>query len=165
MSPRYGLIVEGPEDREALKKLFERLRRLRPRVRTARGNGNLRRKIESYIELLLNRNCDKIIVLKDLDDEDLNELQNEVRPRLHENARFCVAVQSIESWFLADDQALAEVLESSISPIHNPEDIREPKDKIRRIFRQHGKPYIAQRDLPELAGKIRLAVLREMSKF
>ncbi len=161
MSHRVGLVVEGPDDEEVIKKIFEKLHRLQPRVRIARGNGNLRRKIEAYQKLLLGRNCNKIIVLKDLDSANLSELQNEINPKLLRNAKFCVAVQSIESWILADNQALTEVIGHTIRPIYTPEDIGDPKDEIRRIFRQHGKQYIPKRDLPELASKIRLSVVRK----
>lgn len=160
MSRRIGLVVEGRDDKEVIKKIFKKLHRLPPKVRNAKNNGNLRRKIKPYQELL-SRNCNKIIVLKDLNSANLNELQNEIKPKLYPNANFCVAVQSIESWILADNQALTEVIGKTIKPIHNPEKIRKPKDEIIRIFRHHGRKYIASRDLPELADKMRLSIVRK----
>jgi len=59
----------------------------------------------------------------------------------------------LESWLLADEEALGEVLgpRVKIKSIPNPETVPDPKKKLDEIFEKAGKTFHHPRDDPKIA--------------
>ncbi|MCJ7422653.1 DUF4276 family protein [Candidatus Bathyarchaeota archaeon] len=159
MPSRLGCIVEGPEDKDVLARIFQKLG-LPCKILNARGSGNFKRKLSSYIDLLKSSRCNKIVILRDLDCQDQGAVHREFARYDTKDTRFCLAVHELETWLLADHKALSEVLYKQIKPISNPENIHDAKSKMKEIFRKSGKRYMPSRDLPEIAEHLDLRVVR-----
>lgn len=163
MPSRLGFLVEGPDDRDVITQILEKLR-VTFRVRVARGSGNLKRKLPSIRSLMLSSGCTKIIVLKDLNCMDYNEVRSEFEEFTSNNTKICIIIHELESWLLADPIALSNVLHKQIGEISDPENIHDPKSRMRTIFEKSGKRYVPSRDLPEIAGYLNLDAVRRKCK-
>jgi 5S rRNA maturation endonuclease (ribonuclease M5) len=159
MPNRLGCIVEGPDDRDVLTRILQKLG-LPCEIRNARGSGNLKRKLNSYIDLLRSSSCKKIIILRDMDCQDHKALSREFAGYVTKDTKFCLAVHELETWLLADHNALSEVIHRRIRPISNPENIHDAKSKMKEIFQKSERTYIPSRDLPEIAEHLNLSVVR-----
>jgi hypothetical protein len=160
MPSRLGIIVEGPDDASIISQILGKLK-TSFKIREARGSGNLKRKLPSYIELLRSSGCTKIIILRDLDCMDYEAVCHEFARYITDVTKLCLAVHELESWLLADHIALSEVLHRPINTINDPESFHDAKLKMKKIFEQSGKNYIPSRDLPKIAEHLNLSAVRE----
>ena len=160
MLDRLGFLVEGPGDEKVIAQILGKLGK-RFRIRNARGSGNLKRKALSFIRLLTSSNCTKIIILRDLDCMDYEAVQREFSVYLSNKTKLCIVVHELESWLLADNNALSELLGKQVRAIPNPESIHDAKSRMKKIFEKSGKKHIPSRDLPEIARHIDLNVVRK----
>jgi hypothetical protein len=78
-------------------------------------------------------------------------------------ARLLVIAREIETWFLADEEALGDYLGVRVRSFPEPEGILDPKEKLNRIFEKaRGEKcgyYEAGTDPAEIAKRLRLEVL------
>lgn len=136
---KMGFIVEGDTEKILLesqdfKNVITELKAdYIPEIINAEGNGNLLPKnIQKYISILLAKGATKIIVLTDLDNDScVTETKNRIN--LHSDQICIVSKKKIESWFLADTEALKIFIASNITVFENPEDIENPFDEIKRL--------------------------------
>lgn len=97
---------------ETLVKIVADRLRIRIKTRIARGRGNLRDKIVSYA-YELSRYCNKVLAVVDSHCSDPHVVQRDFRNSSASgtiNIQICVVVHAIESWLLADSQALTKKL-------------------------------------------------------
>ena len=154
-----GVVVEEPSAESFVKVIAVRLR-VRIDTVDARGKGNLNRELDNYVDL--HPNCKKIIVLVDSHCcPDPSVVQSQFAtssndPRVH----VCVVVHALESWLLADSQALARRLRATrLRTRSNPESFCQPEEELERLFRIHGKIYIKRRDPSLIAKDLRINVV------
>jgi len=99
----------------------------------ATGNGNLLpQNIEGYTKTLKDKGATTIVILTDLDEDQCITL---TKNRINPSAEYLiiVTIKQIEAWFLADDQAMKNLLSDQNFMIENPEVIKNPFQEIRRL--------------------------------
>ncbi len=147
MPKSLGLVVDGPFDEEAHAAL---LRKLRPGIAiVSRVAGrNLRKAVAILTVDPKLRTCDGVIWVTDAETDNpsqyLKRMRSEVQKAgLGSRTKCVVAVRMLEAWLLADDQALKDV--AGIHAVFlNPENVPDPKRKLRRLLAAKNKTYTAQ---------------------
>ena len=139
-----GLIVEGIYDEAAL---TEFVRKGVPDARIiCRICGNafeLVKKFPAFLEEFRHANdgapVDKAIVVRDADRKNPGDLIAKMESRVANRVypfqkKLLVAVEELEAWLLADEQALSSVTGRAIRRISDPERINDPKARLRTIL-------------------------------
>jgi len=142
---RILVLGEGATDRGTIEAIGKKLK---IRVRFLQMRGNKPDKLKTFIEV--ESEYDKYIILKDLhqsSEEKIREKFNSIRKTLHADLRskvkLSIAKRAIESWFLADLQALERALNCRIdTQIQNPEKVQYPDKKINELLKKSGKTYL-----------------------
>ncbi len=99
----------------------------------ATGNKNLLpHNIERYTQILKDKGATVILILTDLDENKCITLTKD-RINLSNNYVVAVTVKEVEAWFLADIQAMRNLLNDQSFTIDNPEIVENPFEKIRRL--------------------------------
>lgn len=144
---KVGFIVEGGSEKiivesEAFKSMlndndFE----LVTPVIDAKGGGNLLpQNIDVFVERLLAKDVEQILVLTDLEDESSTEV---VRQRIqHEKVTFTfIAVKALEAWYLADSDAMKRWLKVDEFNEPAPEQTPgKPWERLKQIAQTLEKP-------------------------
>jgi hypothetical protein len=70
--------------------------------------------------------------------------------------RYILVVHALESWLMADERAVAQVLGpgAKVKPVTNPEGICKPKRHLSAIFDKAGKDFDHVRDDPKIAKAV-----------
>ena len=160
---RIGFVVEEPSDEKIISEIVRRLG-VQPDMRVVRGKND--RKIRVFAEMLLEGGCEKVVVVKDgdcLELEDVEEERNKIRSRLGlQGVEVCVVVDEIEAWLLADEKAISNYVGSSLQEFGDPERIKKPSEELNRIFRGVGRSYLKGGEDPrEVAKRLDLERLAE----
>lgn len=88
-------------------------------------------KLNSFINILKDEGAIVIFVIRDLEDLDcIIEARNEIK---NDEVVKIIVVKTMESWFLADNQAIKSFLKDEGFYCEFPEQIEKPFDEIRRI--------------------------------
>lgn len=146
-----GVGVEGPSDRHFWDKvLHKHFRGHRFDVRNMKNRGNLIRETPRLMECFRDGHYAAGFTLVDMDDDPcvtavLGLFDDAVRAKVRSGDRsrrpfhICVAVKELESWFLADADAVRSVMPGSAWEV--PEDRRPAaKGHLRKLFKsQFGK--------------------------
>jgi len=109
---KVGLVVED-EYTEAIKEISKKLS-IKPIIRRQRGRISVK-KASAFAEELL-RSCEKVIILGDADCNEEGERERlqriyELLPEgLRERVHICIIVHELESWLLADENAISKRL-------------------------------------------------------
>lgn len=143
-----GLIVEDYYA-EAVKEICRKIS-INPEVRRQRGRISVR-KASSYAKELL-YDCEKVIILADAhcnpegEKKRLGEVYNLLPDALRGCVQICIVVHELESWLLADEDALSRFLgrDVKVKAIANPEEIHDAKDYLDAIFKKAGKTYLTR---------------------
>lgn len=159
-----GVFVEGPTDEEVMSEVVSDLG-VTASVQSL-GGGFDTRKINGYKS---NHGYDEALVLRDTEcgrrDDRYRTLQSDGKiAALDQSTEICFAECAIEAWLLADANALSTVLNEDIDPIPNPENLHDPKGKMRDLFRQardFSSGYIGKRDAPEIADAMDVEVVAD----
>ena len=158
-----GVILEEPSAENLVKIIADRLS-IRIRTRVSRGKGNLRNKIVFHANEL-SRYCNKVLALVDSHCSNPLVVGQDFRNASASstiNIQICVVVHAIESWLLADSQALARKLRTRrLRTRGNPETFCKPEEELGRLFQLHGKQYLKNRDAERI---IELARLRTIAR-
>ncbi|MFQ6093486.1 MAG: DUF4276 family protein [bacterium] len=99
-------------------------------------------------------NIDKIIFCKDSECTDPSEIRNETnlvekeigKPGLSPVPLYIVVVHALESWLMADSEALAQVFGQKVKIISDIERICKPKEFPKDAVSEIGKTFIFSRD-------------------
>ncbi|PWV45358.1 hypothetical protein [Chitinophaga sp. S165] len=154
---KVGFIVEGATEFILLKSMsfneFLKKNNIElVNVINAGGSGNLLpHNIESYIQLLERNEAEKIVILTDLD-QDLCITRTKNRIKSRPQDLLVIAVQQIESWFLACTPAMRQLLKTDDFFFPLPEAERIPYQTINRLMVDHTGRGIGNNS----AGKIKL---------
>jgi hypothetical protein len=170
--PTYGLIVEGEYDAAALTELIRRCAAGNIQVipRQCAQKGSLMKKFPAYLQELHWANqgqaVDKALVIRDADGKNPGELIARMETSIVSRSypfpvKFVVIMQELETWLLADHDALSQVAPRSISEIRGPlESILDPKRRLQSILSDAGIAYTA-----EVARKIAAAANLERIEY
>jgi len=159
-----GFIVEGPSDEKVAEELSRKLR-IQSKIKQMHGTINPK-KAKAFADLLLDMDCENVLILKDSHCSDPAKIEKNLRDRLIEESlrdkidrevKICIVVHAIESWLLADEEAIADYLGSRVKGINNPENECKPDEVLDEIFRKHGKDYLKGGEAPrEIAKRLSL---------
>lgn len=136
---KIGFICEGKTERKILESQnFQQFLQeinvecVRP-VFDAKGSGNLLpENLKETLNSLTAKGAEKIVILTDLDEDACITLTKQ-RITLAENRMIIVAVQKIESWFLADSITLSSLLKKDFY-YQEPEKETVPFEALKKIF-------------------------------
>jgi Domain of unknown function (DUF4276) len=123
--PTFGLIVEGEYDAAALTEFLRRCAEGNIEVlpRQCAQKGSLMKKFPAYLQELrwANRGqaVDKALVIRDADGKNLQELIARMETSIVSRSylfpvKFVVIVQELETWLLADHEALSGHSETNL---------------------------------------------------
>lgn len=163
-----GLIVEGIYDEAAVTELIQKCATSEVDV-ICRPCGNaigLMRQFPSFLESFRHvkegRPVDNAIVIRDADHKDptdlISRMEARVRGRIYPFSRhLLVIVQELESWLLADEEALTSITGRPQRRIQSPESLTDPKARLEKILSDVNIAYTA-----EVARKIATAARTEV---
>lgn len=157
-----GFVVEGPSDEKVVKEICRKLT-IRAEPRLMRGGYNPRRS-QALSKMLLSGGCDKVIVLKGSHSSDPLRVRREIesKQRFTEKVRLCIVVHAIESWLIADENAIGDYLGIRIEKIGDPETCCKPEELLEKIFEKKGREYYKNgRDPAEIAKGLSLSEVAE----
>jgi len=159
-----GFVVEGPSDEKVVEEICQKLQILQ-KIKKMRKAMNPR-KVKAFADFLLDQNCENVIILKDSHCSDPENIEKNLRDRLIEESlrdkidrevRICIVVHAIESWLLADEEAIGDYLRSKVKGIHNPENECQPEDVLDGIFKKNNREYLKGGEAPrEIAKRLSL---------
>ncbi len=91
-------------------------------------------KINSLIEILKEKGAEHIFVIRDLEDLECVILaRNEINS---ESVQKVIVEKTIESWFLADTEALQKVFSSDNIIVEFPEKVKNPFNELKQISKE-----------------------------
>lgn len=148
----YGLIVEGPFDQAMYEALIPRIceRDLSFKTLLCEGKDGLMKNFPGFLRILekvlLGKPVDKALVIRDSDRKDPSAIETEMARRIQRmeyvfplGVKFCVVRREMETWLLADAQAINIVALTrggrQIQEVQGTlEDINDPKAKLRSVL-------------------------------
>ncbi len=169
-----GVIVEGESDEKVIREITHKLG-VNAEIRRSKRGAKIQSptKTKSYVLDLLH-DCDTIIILKDSHCSDPEEIESNFGNRLRElglsidgTISVCIVVHAIESWLLADEEAIGDYLSTTIKEIHNPENACKPEEILDEIFKENNREYLKGGEDPrEIAKRLRLErVIKKCPSF
>ena len=159
---KVGLVVEDKHT-EAIKEIGKKLG-IKPIIRRQRGRINVRKASAFANELL--RSCEKVIILGDADcneegeRERLQRIYGLLPEGLRERVHICIVVHELESWLLADENAISKRLGKNVRAVPNPESIHDAKEYLEELFEEVGEKYLTKFG-GEIAKHVNVEKLRE----
>ena len=161
----YGIVVEGPYDEAALEEMIKKClsNEIEIITRPCGGKNQLMKRFRGFLESFRHEKqgspVDKALVICDADNRDPDELiemmKSEINDRTYPfEVKFIIIVQELETWLLADEEAISRVTQTRSGRIvsrvnENLESITQPKEKLEEILFNANIPYT-----PEVARQI-----------
>lgn len=156
----YGLVVEGYYDEAALKELIQKCAPSGVKVigRPCGPKGNLMNKFRGFLEefrhIKHGSNVDKALVIRDAHNKDSAELKKRMQGTISNRTypfpvKLLVVVQELEVGLLADESAISAVTGKRAPIVKNPENLSDPKEKLKKILSEARISYT-----PEVAQQI-----------
>jgi hypothetical protein len=176
MITRIGVIAEDRSDIdvfcEITRKIAKRDFVIKPFL--GKGCGKLRRECSGWAVNLREQNCTLLVLIHDLDNNEISDLQNQLREALGlspiRNSLIVIPVKEIEAWLLSDEDAIRQAmnLRTRVSRIPNPETIDNPKEHIERLVEQKSqgrKHYLNTVHNKKIASMINIEKLKRCKSF
>jgi hypothetical protein len=173
----YGIVIEGSYDSAAIVEIIKKCLSSEIEIiqRPCGSKSQLMRKFPGFLKEFCyvkeGTHVDKAFVIRDADTKDpvrLDRLAEEMRGKIVGRTypfeiKFVLIVQELETWFLADEEAISRVTQlrsgRTVSRINETlESIVHPKEKLKNILSNAKVPYTA-----EVAREI--AMESELSKI
>ncbi len=140
--PVLGIIVEGSYDEKIIRAFISRMRSEDPVIRPVGGKSKLGKKLPGWLEYFhyQYKDIDKVLVIRDQDQECIKtvveKLQNKLAGHRYPfKIKFCAIKVTIETWLLADERAIGNVVGQHVPPVMGSlEDIENPKDCLMQIL-------------------------------
>jgi len=157
----YGIIVEGPYDSAFYEAVIQRLSpHACVSARVCDGKSNLTRKFPALLKTfeheLAGRPLEMAIVIRDADGKNPEEIEAQMRSKIANRdypfglgVKFFAVPQAMESWLLADVNALNAVSQrrngKRVTKSHEaPESLRNPKGWFREFLTNQNVVYTAE---------------------
>ncbi|MCL0103241.1 DUF4276 family protein [Dehalococcoidia bacterium] len=161
-----GFVVEDNAHEKSVIELAKKMGFQTPGKSITVMNGNKLRKARKYAQIMLSQGCAKVIVLKDMDENRPGELEKRFQEvQFPPQTRLVVITREIETWFLADEEALGKYLRIRVKAFPQPEGISNPKERLNHIFQDvRGKSsgyYEAGMDPAEIAKRLCVRTIEE----
>lgn len=177
--PTFGLIVEGVSDEKALPEIIQKIAGgdIEFIVRPIAATGKFVTMFPAFLQEFekLNIRIDKALVIRDADNRDPREIEQGLKQRLQEKIQgrkspfpfpvnIHVIVQELETWLLADEQAISvitgERASRTVTRIQETlESIQNPRERLTGVLGAD-IPYT-----PEVARRIAEEVNVETIKY
>lgn len=170
----YGIIVEGDYDKDVLEELIKKCvsEKIEVIPRVSDGSSKLMKNFPSFLQSFCFGNegkpVDKAIVIRDADNKDPEKLEEKMRSKIENRSypfevKFIIIVQELETWLLADEEAISKVTQSrsgkSVSRVkENLEEITQPKERLQKLLSGANVSYTPQ-VAKEIAKEINLSKL------
>ena len=174
---RIGMIIEDQSDLDVLNEIVRKLagRRQYKIIRFfGFGAGPIQRKCRAWAEILKQKGCTSLILVRDLDTNSLSSLRASLEAALNPSPIatkiVVIPIMEIEAWLLADHNAIntALGLKKQIKKISSPENIQKPKEKLRDLIylkSEKKKRYVNTAHNIVIAKKLDINNLRRCSSF
>lgn len=164
----FGLVVEGPYDEKALAEIIRKCVQtdIEFVVRLIATKGKFTRifraSLEEFRYVNQGANVDRAFVIRDANHKNAEELIRNMRARIANRnytfpVRFHVIVRELETWLLADEEAISRVTRarSGRTVTRVQEDLESIKDSKERLKRRLGGAGVVY--TPEVARQIAAA--------
>jgi len=168
-----GLLVEGKSDVKALSELARRVLQQTNDLQTIvirkfGGHGDLfnARKVTAVVREMLAKHPDlhKVTAIVDSDcvpaRADRIKAVEAALEGTDPKPQYCLALQALEGWLIADSHAVSQVLGKDVSFGH-PENECQPDELLRRTFRRYGKHFVKDVENLKIARSLNLAVAKQ----
>jgi hypothetical protein len=148
---RIGIIIEGVYDEKAFRRLIERTHtntQVQVIARPCGGVSQLINKFPGYLkEFRYRGDVTRALVVRDGDGKCFADLDRKLRQKIAGWAPYPLQLdlffvrKELETWFLADEKALSDLVGRQVSPQHHPETVLHAKEELKRILSRGGKDY------------------------
>lgn len=172
-----GIIAEDNSDIETISMLISKISKTRRKIKpfVGKGCGKLKRKCNTWANVLKDRGCSTLLVVHDSDSNDpeslFQSLKSSLDPCPIANHLICIPVQELEAWLLSDSDAIMKAFNLKKRPksIAHPESIDSPKEHLEGIVEKASngeKMYIHTKHNVKIAEHISIAsILKSCSSF
>lgn len=152
----YGIVVEGNYDAAALTEIIKKCLSSEIEIitRLCGGKDRLMKSFRGFLDSFQYENkgspVDKALVIRDASGRDPNELLEKMRSRIAGrnytfDVKFIIIVQELETWLLADEDAVSRVTGKTISRVNEDlQSIIQPKEKLKKILSDGRVAYTAE---------------------
>ena len=166
----FGIIVEGVFDAAALPELIRKCCTddIHIEARVCRSASQLMRSGLSFLEefryVVQGSSVDKALIIRDADSKDPTELVHRLNVTINTRSypfpvRPVIIVQKLETWLLADSEALSQVTGKIVPEITGTlEAIMEPKERLKNLLSNANRAYTTE-VAREIAAASRLEIL------
>ena len=164
-----AILAEDVSDANSLKAIIRaRLGNISTKTKGYSGGGNLLNSAARDVKYFAGERASQIVICKDADERSYSEVETEIQERVVAPSGYsslcCVVVpvQELESWLIADELAVREVIESFEFDGHaSPETIQSPKEWLIKKSRQgRTQPLYSPKTFNEkVAAKLRHEVV------
>ena len=165
--PTFGLVVEGEYDKVALTELIRKCVGAPTEVVPRLCGGSIMNKfpgmLEEFRRFKQGTHVDKALVVRDANGKDPEEVVLRMEGKISNRhypfpVRFMAIVRELETWLLADNQAISQVTQQysgrTVAAVNETlEDIVAPKERLKSLLAKADVPYT-----DEVARKIAAAV-------
>lgn len=148
MPKKIGVIAEDKSDVEVVTEI---LSKYMPRNQfsvnhfVGNGCGKVKQKCDSWTKTLINRGCEHIFILHDLDKNNESNLrkilEKKVHPNIFKNSLIIIPIEELEAWLLSDSEAIKQVFSLPKAPkkITDCESIQSPKEYLENLVWKIGR--------------------------
>ena len=172
MAVKIGVIAEDQSDVDVLRALIRKtaLKDFQVRQFLGKGHGKLISKCRPWAQVLKEKGCTLLLLVHDLDEKDIavlrKSLQDALTPSPISKFVIVIPVKELESWLLADHQAIkvALNLKRHLPSVANPEGVMRPKERLRDLIYQYSDKkieYVNTVHNLRIATSISIETLRE----
>ena len=171
--PTFGLVVEGIYDEAVLKELIKKCAPSEVEV-IPRVCGSREKLLKMFPTLLddfqgitkTGTNIEKALVIRDADNKNpehlIARMNSKISNRSYSSYSFhvklLVVVQKLEAWLLADENALSAVTGRRVARVQNPENLSDPKERLRRVLSE-ARIYYTDEIARKIAASAKVAII------
>jgi hypothetical protein len=175
MTKIIGVIAEDNSDIDVIYQIFSKyMNENEFKIKKFIGNGcgKLKSKCDAWTDNLFKSGCQHVFIFHDQDRECKiklrKKLEKKVCPKKYSDTLIVIPVEELESWLLADENAIKNVFNLNAIPkkIQDCENIASPKEHLRDLVWRTGKKrYLNTIHNKMLAKEISLINLRRCSSY